>query len=153
MRRRTVECTIVIAAVCLVGVALTAQGPEPAPAVPSPAAHADVKAIASIKELMQAITIPTSETVFKAASEPPTDRKVWEHVRSDALVLAESANLLLIAGRVPDANGWNRFAIAQRDAAIEAMKAAEAKDADRLSNASDALYETCNSCHAVYMKK
>jgi cytochrome c556 len=144
MMRRVLNSMMVVAGLCLVGAGAAAQ---------SPGADGGVKAIGSIKELMQTLTIPMSETVFKAAAEPPADAKAWEHVRSDALALAESANLLLIAGRVPDAHGWSRFAIAQRDAAVQAMKAAEAKNADALSNASDALYDTCSSCHDVYMKK
>jgi cytochrome c556 len=46
-----------------------------------------------------------------------------------------------------------RFSIAQRDAAVAAIKAAESRDSDALSNASDALYETCDNCHKQYMKK
>ena len=152
MMRRAVESMVIVAALCLVGVAAAAQAPKPA-SPPLAAAHGDVKAIGSIKELMQALTIPLSETVFKAAAEPPTDPKAWERVRNDSLALAESANLLLIAGRVPDAKGWNRFAVAQREAAVQAMKAADAKDGDKLSAASDTLYETCSNCHDVYMKK
>ena len=153
MISRALESTIAVAVLCLVGLGAAAQTPKPAPAVPTAASHGDVKAVASTRELMQALTIPMSETVFKAAAEPPADATAWEHVRGDALALAESANLLLIAGRVPDAKGWNRFAVAQRDAAVQAMKAADARNGDALSNASDALYETCSNCHDVYMKK
>ena len=156
MRIRAGQAAATMMAVWLVGVAVAAAPQAGKAAAPkrAPAAVADdVKAIGSVKEIMLAVTIPSSETVFKAASEAPTDAQHWTHVRNEALALAESANLLLIAGRAPDADGWTRFAVAQRDAAVAAMKAADARDVDALSNASDALYETCSNCHDRYMKK
>jgi hypothetical protein len=112
---------------------------------------APMKAIGSVKEIMEAITIPTSEAVFTAASEPPKTDAEWTSVRRQALALAESSNLLLMDGRAPDRDAWTRFSLAQRDAAVVAMKSAQAKDADALSAASDALYETCDTCHKQYM--
>ena len=158
MRIRAGQAAATMMAVWLVGVAVAAAPQAGKAATPkrAPAATAvadDVKAIGSVKEIMLAVTMPTSATVFKAASDAPTDAQHWTHVRHEALALAESANLLLIAGRAPDADGWTRFAVAQRDAAVAAMKAADARDADALSNASDALYETCSNCHDRYMKK
>jgi hypothetical protein len=91
--------------------------------------------------------------VFKVASEPPKDAAGWDHARNQAIALAESANLLLIDGRAPDRGDWVTLAIAQRDAAMVAVKAIDARNADALSNASDALYETCDNCHNKYMKK
>jgi len=46
-----------------------------------------------------------------------------------------------------------KFSRAQVDAAEAAAKAAAARNADQLSAASDALYETCSGCHKVYMAK
>lgn len=39
------------------------------------------------------------------------------------------------------------------DAAQAVMKAVAAKDAEALSRAGDALYETCETCHARYMSQ
>ena len=148
MTIRGVQLGSVVAAMALTAGVVAAQH-APAPA----ADHATmVKAVGSVKDVMLALTIPTSETVFKAASEPPKDAAEWSHVRNQALALAESANLLLIGDRVPDRDAWVRFSIAQRDAAVVAIKAAESRDGDALSNASDALYETCDNCHKQYMK-
>jgi hypothetical protein len=110
-----------------------------------------MKSVATIREIMFAITIPTSESVFKAASEPPDTPAGWTQVRDQALALAESANLLIMPGRAPDTNEWTQFAVVQREAAVVAMKAAESRDAEALSNASDALYDTCANCHARYL--
>jgi hypothetical protein len=110
-----------------------------------------MEAIGSVKDIMIALTVPTSTDVFNAASEPPRDDENWTRTRHQALALAESSNLLLMPDRSRDRADWNAFAIAQRRAAVVAMKAAENKDADALSNASDALYETCENCHKQYL--
>ena len=55
--------------------------------------------------------------------------------------------------RAKDLAAWMKFSRAQVDAAEAAAKAAAAKNADQLSAASDALYETCSGCHKVYMAK
>jgi hypothetical protein len=66
--------------------------------------------------------------------------------------LLESANLLLTRGRHDGGRDWVAFSMPQRDAAVAAMKAAQRKDG-ALSVASDALYETCASCHKQFMQK
>ena len=58
----------------------------------------------------------------------------------------------MIGSRVKDPAAWLKFSRAQVDAAEVVAKAAVAKNADKLSAAADALYETCASCHKVYMK-
>ena len=152
MTRTVLLASLAFAAtLAVVTVGAQPQGAKAAPA--SAAAHGGMKAVATVKEVMQAITIPASETVFKAASEAPKDDAGWEHARRQAIAVAESANLLLVEGRAPDRATWVTMAIAQRDAAMLAVKAIDAKNGDALSNASDALYETCDNCHNKYMKK
>jgi len=115
-------------------------------------AAAGVKTVASVVEIMKTMTIPFSNAVFDGAGEPPKDDKGWEAVRQQAIALAEAGNLLMIGSRAKDPAAWMKFSRAQVDAAEVAAKAAAAKNADQLSAASDALYETCANCHKVYMK-
>ena len=74
-------------------------------------------------------------------------------MQQKALALAESANLLLIPPRLITTGSWGKWAVAQRDAALAAVAAARKKDGDALSEASNALYETCEGCHKVYLPK
>ena len=120
-------------------------------AVVSTAEQDSVRTIATTTEIMKTMTIPFSEAVFEAASNPPTDDKQWTKARDNALALAESANLLMIGDRVRDSGDWMKMSRAQVDAAEVAMKAAAAKNPEALSNAADALYETCDNCHKKYM--
>lgn len=117
------------------------------------AQQATVKPVASVKQIMLTMTIPFSETVFSAASEPPKTDKEWAALQDTALALAESGNLLMIGPRARDKAEWMKMARALVDASEAVMKAASARNADLLSDKSDALYETCDGCHNRYMDK
>jgi cytochrome c556 len=59
----------------------------------------------------------------------------------------------MIGTRVKDSGDWMKMARAMVDTSAVALKAAQAKDADAMSKASDAVYETCENCHMKYLKK
>ena len=77
-----------------------------APAAAPPAAGGDMKAIVSVRELMQNIVDPLSDNVFEAVGSDvtaqgvvetkPTTDEDWAKVMQGAVVLAESSNLLKI---------------------------------------------------------
>jgi cytochrome c556 len=109
------------------------------------------KGPATVKEVMVTITIPSSEAIFAAASEPPKDDEQWVAVRKSAMMLAESGHLLMTGGRAKDNTTWMEMARGLVVQAEATLKAAEARNADALSKASDDLYLTCETCHARYM--
>lgn len=109
--------------------------------------------MATTKQLMHITTIPASDFVFTAAGDPPKTGEAWAEVRDHALAVGESGNLLMIGSRVVDRTTWMTFSRAMVDAGAAAAKAADARNADALSMASDALYDTCETCHAKYLKK
>ena len=123
-----------------------------AQAAGTPAASG-VKAVASVMDVMRTMTIPFSDAVFNAGSEPPKDDAGWQRVRDQAVALAESGNLLMMGSRVKDRAAWLKFSRAQVDAAEIAAKAAGAKNVEALATAADAVYETCANCHKVYLAK
>ena len=108
------------------------------------------RAVATTADIMTTLVAPSSTAVFRAASAPPSDAQDWSALRAQALLLAESGNLLLIGARVRDEDEWTRQAAALRDSAEAAAKAAAAKDATALSEAGDRVYETCEQCHQQY---
>jgi hypothetical protein len=63
--------------------------------------------VASNKQIMQAITIPSSEVIFGIGDEPPQDDAGWLAVESAAIALAESGNLMMMPGRAVD-TPWTR---------------------------------------------
>ena len=57
------------------------------------------KAVGSMSELMIDVIYPTSNAVFYIFREPPKSQVEWDNFKSQALTLAESANLLMMPAR------------------------------------------------------
>jgi hypothetical protein len=146
---------IVAAALAASAVALVAQSTPrqlPTPTRPARAVVA-IRTVATVKQLMHAIVIPSSDELFKAAGEPPSSDAGWTAVQHHALAVAEAGNLLMMGNRPVDRTSWMTMSRAMVDAAADAAAAAEKKSGDALSAAGDKVYETCETCHAKYMKK
>lgn len=130
--------------------------PPPAPPLPpaAPAAPAGptFEPIATVKQVMQAITVPASNIVFGVAAEVPADDAAWLTVENSAIAVAESANLLMMEPRAVDQQNWREHALAMLEAAKTVAEAARMKDAEKVGEISNTLYETCEACHQQYMK-
>ena len=106
---------------------------------------------------MEASVEPASNTVFDAAAwvngvqvgGPKTDDD-WKLVQANALMLAETGNLLLMGPRMKDQGGWVIRTQAMMDAANEAAKAAEEKNTEAIFNAGTKIYQACTGCHVQY---
>lgn len=107
--------------------------------------------VASVQQVMLGITIPASDIVFAVAGESPADDAAWTKVQANAAVLAESAAMLMQGSRKLDDGEWSRFSQALYDAARAAANAAAEKNADKVGEAGNAIYETCDGCHQKYM--
>lgn len=143
---RWIGIVVVAAMTAVSGIGLAAQQRSGG----APAAADGLKAIGSVHDVMVAMVMPASDAVFNAGAEPPKAAAEWETLRHNAIILAESANLLMFGTRVRDRGEWMTMALAQRDAAEAVAKAATAKDAAALSEAGDKAYETCTTCHNKY---
>ena len=105
---------------------------------------------------------------------PHTDEE-WKDVRRHAIMLMEATNLLQIPGRhvakpgekaddpkvelAPeqiedminkDRASWIKYAHGLHDATMEAFKAIEEKDKDKLLDVGNAIDEACEKCHLQY---
>lgn len=118
-----------------------------APAVQAPA----MKPVGTVGELMIGIIWPISDEVFYITTRdtPKTDEE-WMHFQGRMLMLAESANLLMMPGRAWDNNGWMKDALRLRDAGTAAYMAAKAKDVDKIAALNDQMYAACVGCHNDY---
>jgi hypothetical protein len=151
-----------------------AAGPSPN----APAANVQAAPVMTVNQLMRGILFPLGNAVFFAqADDPealPRDAQPsaspnpltglfggWQAVENSALALAESADLLLIAGRTCS-NGevvdveqadWIRFVDDFRRDSVAAYEAALTKDQDAMVDASGALSEACLACHRVYRRE
>ena len=105
------------------------------------------KAAQTVEQIMTTMTIPASDAIFAAGSEPPKDDAQWVDLRAKTGTLAESARLLVKTGPSKDDAEWIKMARALVTEAELIMKAVDAKDAERIAQAGDEMYETCKACH------
>jgi cytochrome c553 len=101
-------------------------------------------------QVMRAMVIPSSDVIFAISANPPKTDKEWAAVQNNALILAESGNLLMMAGRSQDNGEWMKDSKAMVDAGNAAFKAANAKDLNKLGDVSDDILTTCETCHNKY---
>ena len=139
MRRLRTALIVTAGAMCAAAAATAQQNADEAPA--------------TVKQVMVTMTVPSSDAIFSAASEPPTDDEQWLAVRKSAVMLAESGNLLMTGGRAKDNTAWMEMAREMVKQAEAALKAVEARNGDALAQAGDDIYLTCEACHARYMEQ
>jgi len=141
----------------LVTAVVYAQAPGAAPAAKPlprqtrPTASAVLPSrVGTMSELMVHLIYPTSDAVFYITSRTPATDADWVELQARTLVLAESANLLMMPGRARDQGRWITDARLMLDAGAAAFTAAKAKDVAALEAVSDRLYESCTTCHTHY---
>src|SRR5689334_21940910 len=152
------------------GLSLIAQTPTTS-ATPSTNA---TQVHANLNQLMRGVLYPAANVVFSAQADNPGEIKFipghdpnmstdpltssfggWQAVENAALALAESANLLAIAERkcsngepVPTTDpAWSMFLQQLRDAGMQAYKAAQAKDQDKMISIAETVNASCVGCH------
>ena len=153
--------------------------PAPAPA-PEPAAAPAAKPYSSLAQVMRGIPFPNSNIIFDAQSSDPGAQKKptdtagagasaqyssvyggWQAVENAALALSETANLIMIPGRlcengrpVPlDREDYRKFAAGLADAGLAAYKAAQSKNLDAMVEVAGTVSDACAACHEVYREK
>jgi len=100
-------------------------------------------------EIMRAMVIPSSDVIFKT-SDAPKDDKGWASLQNNALILAESGNLLMMTGRAKDSMEWMKDSKLLVDVGTAAFNAAKAKDFTKLGDISDDILTACETCHKKY---
>jgi cytochrome c556 len=102
-------------------------------------------------DVMTLLVIPSSDFIW-GVEEAPQDDAGWAQIRSHADQLSKAGDLLLAENRAQEGETWPREAHALIEAARSTGKAAADKNFDALSEAGDAMYTSCESCHAEYLK-
>jgi len=106
--------------------------------------------VGTMSELMTKIIYPASDAIFYVTTRTPTNAAEWTVLEGQALMVAESANLLLMPAHRRDDERWLVDARLMRDAGLAAFKAAKAKDVKALDELNEALYQSCVTCHLHY---
>lgn len=135
-----------IAGAGLLGVAAFAQTPS----LPSVPQRTQFQPVGSMRELMIDIVYPTSDALFYVDRDSPKNQHDWDVLRGQALMLAESGNLLMMDGRARDQKNWITESKMLIDLGAKAFKAAQAKDLDGIRALNDPLNAACVTCHYQY---
>jgi hypothetical protein len=139
---------VVVLAVASFGAELRGQTPTPAPpaatAAPTPPA---LRPVGTMSELMVHVIRSTSDAVFYISSRAPAKAEEWETLQAQTLMLAESANLLMLPAHARGRAQWLADARLMLDAGKKAFAAAKAKDVAALEALNDELYQSCVVCH------
>jgi hypothetical protein len=106
--------------------------------------------VGTMSQLMIDILYPASDALFYIERNPPKDDREWGIVRTNALNLAESGNLLMMPGRARDQGDWIKDAKLVVDAGQAAYKAAQKKDMQAILDLNEQLYVSCTKCHSQY---
>ena len=108
--------------------------------------------VGTMSELMVRIIYPTSDALFYIESRTPKTDSEWGALEGQALMLAESANLLMMPGRARDQKEWMTYSRLMLDAAAGALTAAKKRDVDGIVFVGEKLLESCTACHKAYRK-
>ena len=141
----------IVPAIAVCGLFVGCGGPPPPP----------FKPVVDTKLLMQAVIDPTADAIWDSVKSidtkegsqeirPKTDEE-WTAVRNAAITVAEAGNLLMLVPRAKDGGEWMKRAQEMIDTGEAAIRAAEAKNADRLFTVGGDIYEACSNCHRQYM--
>jgi hypothetical protein len=144
---RIVVLVVLAGAVSLAG----CGGPEPPP----------FKAVVDTKLLMQSVVDPNADLIWEAVKtidsaqgvediRPRTDEQ-WTAVRNAAVAVTESGNLLMMSPRAKDGGEWMKRAQDMVSTGEAAIRAAEAKNPERLFSVGGDIYEACSHCHREYL--
>ncbi len=104
--------------------------------------------IAETKIIMEGMTANNYQSMEKILQKKPEDAEAWSFARGQALLIAESGNLLLL--RPPKSDGvvdWNRTSLELRENAAVLAKSLADHDYMKSREQFIALAQTCNKCH------
>lgn len=107
--------------------------------------------VGTMADVMVGMTYPAAnEILLSAARGGPSSDKEWMALQRSAVLLGESANVLLMRGRIRDQGEWVKASRMMADAGASAYRAARAKDVSALSAVAEPLNASCIACHTRY---
>ena len=139
-------------------VLVTGCAGEPAPP------ESPFRPVADVGQLMRTIIDPAADVVWDSVGTIVTEEDgeivtdSWQPesdeeraaVVSGAMMLTESANLLMMDGRARDQDTWMQMSQGMVAAGMLAVEAAESQNVDAIYEVSATVYNSCDSCHQLY---
>jgi Cytochrome C' len=107
--------------------------------------------VAETKLVMEGIAQANFQGLERNLKQKPAEAETWTFLRGQALLVAESGNLLMIRPPRNDGqNTWMQRATDMREAAATLAKHAGNRDYERCQTALTDLANTCNRCHQTF---
>jgi hypothetical protein len=140
-------------------VALAQQAPPPIPkgeAPPSAKSQTPVQpkfsAVAETRLLMEALNLPNYRGLELILKQNPADLETWTFARGQALLIAETGNLLLLRPPRGQAgqDAWFRRAMDLRQAASTLARTTANRDLAGSRAALARVADACNRCHTTF---
>lgn len=130
-----------------------AKPPEPPP----------FKPVVDVKLLMDGIVDPSADLIWEnsgtivestgVTERKPKNDEEWTNVRNRAMMVAEAGNLLMMVPRAKDTGDWMKYSQELIDSGTATMRAAEAKDVEKLFATGGQVYQACTNCHRNYIEE
>jgi cytochrome c556 len=148
MSRIKIPWRLMTVAAAVAGVAVTCWAA--APSAPPPA-KPRLEAVAETRLLMEGLAQANFHGLEKMLKDKPADPDAWAFTRGQALLIAETGNLLMI--RPPHNQGqeaWMDRSTALRDAAKSLAKACGNRDYEGSRAGLADVANACNRCHQTF---
>src|SRR6516162_3153574 len=134
-----------------VGVGLLACGLMFSTLSAQPRTQPKQEPVAETKLLMEGLALPNFRGLDRNLRQKPAEADAWGFLRGQALLVAETGNLLML--RPPKSGGqdaWNANAAQLRESATRLARAAAERDYERSRASLAELANTCNRCHQTF---
>src|SRR5262245_23619952 len=122
------------------GIGFVIAGARAGRVAPASSATTQVRAVASVKQIMNGIVQPAADAVFNAVSTTedatgvhevyPRSDQEWAALGNSAAALIEAGNLLILGDRAIDQGDWVAMSRAMMAAGQDVLKAVAGKDKD-----------------------
>ncbi len=120
-------------------------------AAPAPRVTPKFEVIAETSLLMDGLNLPNYRSLEKLLKQKPADADTWTFMRGQALLIAETGNLLLL--RPPKSGGrdaWNQDAMDLRTAAADLAHKVGDRDYEGGVAGLRKVASVCNRCHETF---
>jgi hypothetical protein len=137
----------------LLAILLVALPPAVSQTGPRPAGKFTPKLepIAETKLLMEGLANPNFRGMEKLLKQKPGDAQAWTFLRGQALLVAETGNLLMLRPpRNPGQSPWMERATDLRNQAVRLAQSAGREDYDGCKTGLTNLANACNRCHESF---
>jgi hypothetical protein len=129
----------------------SATSQPPRPQQPPPRTRPKLEPVAETKLLMEGLLQANFRGLERNLRQRPADDTAWVYARGQALLMAETGNLLLL--RPPKSAGqdaWQDLAVDLREKATRLARLAASKDLDGCRIALADVAVSCNRCHQTF---